>query len=152
MANSPHSIDVACQRALAALLRDALPRDVSVERSVIPSVPEAARVTVLPGQSPSQMEAAFLGNGSRMVWDHRPDVRVWIEVTGDDQEDVEDLAAEIGGTVEDVVKENSTLGGIDGLLAFGSAGTLLPPSVFQPTAGLFYLFTEYTFDTDCRVD
>lgn len=150
--NATNSVDLAIQRRLALLLRDALPDDVSVERSLTPAPPEQDRVTVLGSNTPARSEVLYLGNAGRA---HRQDelfVRVWVETIGDDQEDVEDRAEIYANTVEDLAAENPTLRDLDGVAMFGQNTTRQPHDVFQPMAGLFYRWIEMEISATGRYD
>lgn len=151
-ANATNNVDLAIQRQLAFLLREALPEEVGVERSLIPAPPEANRVTVLPSTTAATAEVLYIGNAGRA---HRQDeltVMVWVETIGDDQADVEDLHELHLDLVEDVIAGNATLGGLDGVAMFGQRVTRTPHPVFQPTAGVFYRWTEIEVSATGRYD
>jgi hypothetical protein len=150
--NATNSIELAVQRQLALMLREALTQDVSVERSLLPSPPEPARVTVLPGTEAAEAEVLFIGNAGRA---HRQDeftVRVFVEMIGDDQVEVEDAGELIANTVEDVMAENPTLGDLDGVAMFGQRRSRRPHDVWQPQAGLYFRLIELTASVTGRYD
>jgi hypothetical protein len=150
--NATNNVDLAVQRQLALMLRAALPEDVGVERSLIPGPPEQTRVTVLPSKEPARAEALYIGNAGRA---HRQDefsVTVLVEVIGDDQADVEDTSEALVAQVEGVAAESPTLGDLDGVAMFGQSVTRTPHPVFQPTAGVFYLWTEIEISATGRYD
>jgi hypothetical protein len=151
-ANATNSVDLAIQRQLALLLRERLPADVSLERSLIPAPPEQDRVTVLGSNAPSRSEVLYIGNADRA---HRQDelfVRVWVETIGDDQDDIEDRAELYAKAVEDVAAENATLGDLDGVAMFGQVFTRQPHDVLQPMTGLFYRWIEIEISATGRYD
>lgn len=153
MNNALNNIETQVERRLATLLRDGLPEGVDVERMLIPAPPTQDRVSVLPGTSVATTEAAFLGNGNRVRRDDAFQTRVWIETVHDDIEGAEDAADQWVVTLENVVANNPTLGGvIDGLLMFGQTMTRLTHPVIPLGQGLYYRWLEIQISADCRYD
>lgn len=147
-----NNIELAVQRQLAIYLREALPGDVSVERSLIPTPPEAKRVTVLPSVGGAEQVALYIGNAARAHRQHDFTVRTWTEVIGDDQDAVEDAVQQLEAVIEDVVAEHPTLGDLDGLAMFGQQITVTPHPIFQPQPGLYFGWVEREISATGRYD
>jgi hypothetical protein len=146
-----NSIEIATQRQLALLLREALAEDVALERSLIATPPESKRVTVLPPADPTETVDLYIGSG-RAHRQHEFTVRTWTEVIGDDQDEVEDATRVIESAIEDVIAERSTLGDVDGLLMFGQSVQVTSHPIFQPQPGLYFAWVERQISATGRYD
>lgn len=147
-----NSIEIATQRQLALLLREALAEDVALERSVMVAPPESKRVTVLPGDEPSEIVDLYIGNGGRAHRQHEFTVWTWTEVVGDDQAEVEDATIVIESAIEDVIAERTTLGDVEGLLMFGQSVQVTAHPIFQPQPGLYFAWVERQISATGRYD
>lgn len=152
MPNALNNIETLVQRTLSTLLRDALPDTVTVTRALVPAPPEGQRVTVLPGNDLAVTEVPFIGNAGRAVRDDTFNVRVWVEVIGDDQDEVEDGADAYVATVENVSAEQPDLGGLDGVVAFGQRLTRMTHPMVELRPGVFYRWVELEISADTRLD
>jgi len=152
MAWATNSIEIATQRQLALLLRERLPEDVSIERSLVAAPPEAKRVTVLPGQEQGTARDLYIGNAGRAHRQHEFTVRTWCEVIGDDQDQVEDDALLIESAIEDVLAEGQMLTLVDGLAMFAQQVTVDPHAIFQPTTGFYFAWIARDISATGRYD
>lgn len=143
MADATTNIHTATQRALAVWLETVFP-DTTIARSLIPSVPEQNRITVLPGAAPARIAVDTFQGGA--VRGRRGDdftVRVWIECIGDELDEVEDKADGFAADLEAAVAAYPTLNGdVDGLVMFGQHIDLTPHPMVELGAGLFYRIVE----------
>lgn len=150
---APTNIETAVQRALAALLADALPDSVTMARSLVPSPPESSRVTVLPGASPAAAVEPFIGSVAGRVWrDETFSVRVWVECLGDTLDEIEDTADSYVAAIENVVVTNPDLGDLPGIVSFGGSMDRTTHPMAEITPGTFYRWVDIEISVTARYD
>lgn len=152
MSEAPTNIETAVQRALAALIDEAFPA-VTVARSLISAPPEENRFTVLPGQAAATAVEQFIGDVDGRVWrDEDFTVRVWVEVLGTDQTEVEDQADLMVAGLEEIVATNPDLAGMAGVISFGQQMARDTQPVWEMQPGFFYLWVDTEISVKARYD
>jgi hypothetical protein len=152
MSEAPTNIETAVRRTLAALIGEAFP-SVTVARTLISAPPEENRFTVLPGQAAATAVEPFIGDVEGRVWrDEEFSVRVWVEVIGNDLDDVEDQVDEFVAGLEDIVVTNPDLGGMAGVISFGEQMSRDVHPVWEPQPGFFYLWVDTEISVKARYD